>query len=149
MNHTLDASLGLGDRVLKRWIADQQAPQAQVEKAAFLVLKSPDIPSILVETGFHLQPRGGAPAAHRRLPAEDGAGHPQGVTSWFMEHPPSDTLLAWQKQAGGIASTSSARGDTLSEIAQRFNVTVASLRAHNSLSSNTIRIGQKLIIPTS
>ena len=71
-----------------------------------------------------------------------------GITAWFVEHPPSDTLLAWQKQSGGREYVIS-RGDTLSEIAQRFNVTVASLRARNSLSSNTIRIGQKLIIPAS
>jgi N-acetylmuramoyl-L-alanine amidase len=72
----------------------------------------------------------------------------EGVKSWFLEHPPADTLIAWQKQHGDREYVI-ARGDTLSEIAQRFNVTVASLRAQNSLSSNTIRIGQKLIIPTS
>ena len=65
-----------------------------------------------------------------------------------MEHPPADTLLAWQKQGKQREYTIS-RGDTLSEIANRFNVSVASLRAHNQISGSVIHVGQKLIIPAS
>ena len=39
------------------------------------------------------------------------------------------------------------RGDTLSEIALRFNVSIASLRAHNGLPGSVIHVGQKLRIP--
>ncbi len=38
------------------------------------------------------------------------------------------------------------RGDTLSEIAQRFGVSVRDLKRWNNLSSNTIRVGQRLTI---
>ncbi|MEZ4861905.1 MAG: LysM peptidoglycan-binding domain-containing protein [Caldilineaceae bacterium] len=41
------------------------------------------------------------------------------------------------------------RGDTLSAIAQRFAVSVASIRATNGLTSNRIYVGQRLLIPTS
>jgi LysM repeat protein len=40
-----------------------------------------------------------------------------------------------------------ARGDTLSEIAERYNVSPAAIRAANKLSSDRIRIGQTLSIP--
>ncbi|MDH3992989.1 MAG: LysM peptidoglycan-binding domain-containing protein, partial [Gammaproteobacteria bacterium] len=68
---------------------------------------------------------------------------------WFLAHPPSGTLIAWQKQQGGrqyvIAS-----GDTLSGIAQRFNVSLSDLKSYNSISGtgSKIRVGQKLLIPT-
>lgn len=38
------------------------------------------------------------------------------------------------------------RGDTLSAIARRYGVTVASLRAHNHLSNDLIRVGQTLVV---
>jgi N-acetylmuramoyl-L-alanine amidase len=42
-----------------------------------------------------------------------------------------------------------ARGDTLSAIAARYNVSVATLKRHNGITSETIRVGQRLKIPTS
>ena len=39
------------------------------------------------------------------------------------------------------------RGDTLSEIAERYNVSMSVIRAANKLSSDTVRVGQKLTIP--
>ena len=42
-----------------------------------------------------------------------------------------------------------ARGDTLSGIAVRFNVSVAAIQRHNDLSGTVIRVGQKLVIPAS
>ena len=148
MSHTLDASLGLGGRVLREMDHISKLHRTQVEQAAFAVLKSPDIPSILVETGFISNPEEARLLRTSAYQEKMARAIHAGVTSWFMEHPPADTLLAWQKQAGHREYVISS-GDTLSEIAQRFNVSVSSLRARNSLSSNTIRIGQKLIIPTS
>ncbi|HZD52775.1 MAG TPA: LysM peptidoglycan-binding domain-containing protein [Woeseiaceae bacterium] len=39
------------------------------------------------------------------------------------------------------------RGDTLSEIAQRYNVSLSVLRSTNNLSGDTLRVGQTLNIP--
>jgi N-acetylmuramoyl-L-alanine amidase len=43
-----------------------------------------------------------------------------------------------------------ASGDTLSGIAQRFNVSLSDLKSYNSISGtgSKIRVGQKLLIPT-
>lgn len=38
-------------------------------------------------------------------------------------------------------------GDTLSEIADKFHISPNTIRWANNLSSNTLRVGQKLIIP--
>jgi N-acetylmuramoyl-L-alanine amidase len=42
-----------------------------------------------------------------------------------------------------------ARGETLSEIADRYRVSLATLRQSNQLHSDVIRIGQVLTIPSS
>ena len=70
-----------------------------------------------------------------------------GLKDYFLDHPPSGTLLAWQKQQGGRQYTI-ASGDTLSDIAQRFNVSVNDLKDHNGLNGTRILVGQKLTIPT-
>jgi N-acetylmuramoyl-L-alanine amidase len=41
-----------------------------------------------------------------------------------------------------------ARGDTLSEIASRYNVSLGHLRSANGLRNDSIRVGQVLRIPT-
>jgi N-acetylmuramoyl-L-alanine amidase len=40
------------------------------------------------------------------------------------------------------------RGDTLSEIAERYNVSMSAIKSANKLNSNNVRVGQKLRIPT-
>lgn len=40
------------------------------------------------------------------------------------------------------------QGETLFSISRRYNVSVAAIRAANGLSSNTIYVGQRLLIPT-
>ena len=73
----------------------------------------------------------------------------QGVINYFYDAPPEGTLVAWQK-ANGITpgSYSVKRGDSLSEIAERFKTSLSELKASNNLRSNTIQIGQVLIIPS-
>ena len=148
MSHTLDASLGLGGDVLREMDHISKLHRKQVEQAAFAVLKSPDIPSILVETGFISNPQEASLLRTRDYQRKMARAIHNGIRDWFVEHPPADTLLAWRKQQDDREYVIS-RGDTLSEIAVRFNVSVASLRERNALSSNTIHVGQKLKIPAS
>jgi len=148
MTSTLDTSLKLGGGVLKKVDKVARLHKNRVEQAGFAVLKSPDIPSILVETGFISNPteaKNLGSRAYRKKMA--GAIH-AGIVQWFAAHPPSGTLIAWQKQ-GESQQYTIASGDTLSGIAQRFNVSLASLKSHNGLSSSRILVGQKLTIPTS
>lgn len=153
MTANLANSLDVGKRVLERMGKITKLHSRQVEQAGFLVLKSPDVPSILVETGFITNPNEAKKlntSSHRRKLANSIF---QGVKSYFQDKPPEGSLVAWHKQKGlgprrDITHTI-ARGDTLSGIAQKYRVSVAKIKAANKLSSPTIRIGQKLTIPTS
>ncbi|MFT5333960.1 MAG: N-acetylmuramoyl-L-alanine amidase, partial [Halioglobus sp.] len=136
-----------GAGVLKKVDRVAVLHKRRVEQAGFAVLKSPDIPSILIETGFISNPgesRKLATTSYRKQLAR--AIH-SGIKTWFIEHPPSGTLVAWNKLQGGQRYTI-AHGDTLSGIAQRFSVSVSDLQAHNGLNSSRIKVGQKLNIPT-
>ena len=148
MTATLDTSLSLGADVLKEIDRIAKLHKRQVEQAGFAVLKSPDIPSILVETGFISNPGEASRLATSAYQDKMAAAIQKGVERWFERHPPAGTLLAWKRsQRGDPQQYVIARGDTLSGIAQRFSVSVKSLKDTNGLRGNTIRIGQTLIIP--
>ena len=101
----------------------------KVERAGFAVLRSPDVPSLLIETGFISNPREAkrltAPGYQDKL----ASAIRRGIQSWFVRKPPPGTLLAWQRKHGRREVTISS-GDTLSEIAERYGVTVASIKTN-------------------
>ncbi|MAY35861.1 MAG: N-acetylmuramoyl-L-alanine amidase [Spongiibacteraceae bacterium] len=150
MTASMDASLRIGANVLDGMGRMTKLHSKRVEQAAFAVLKSPDIPSILVETGFISNPgeaRKLATSSYRKQMAQAIF---SGVDSHFRRSPPPDTYLAALKR-GEVKPReyTIASGDTLSEIAARFDVSVAQLQRENKLASSGIRIGQTLIIPES
>ncbi len=148
MNSMMDTSLRLGNQVLRNVDDIARLHKKQVEQAGFAVLKSPDIPSILVETGFISNPRESSLLGTSAYQKKMARAIHRGIKGWFSTHPPSGTLLAWQKRQGGQQYIV-ARGDTLSEIADRFSVPLADLKSYNSMNSSKILAGQKLNIPKS
>jgi N-acetylmuramoyl-L-alanine amidase len=148
MTATLDTSLSLGARVLGEIDDIAKLHKRKVEQAGFAVLKSPDIPSILVETGFISNPGEADRLNTSAYQDKMARAIHDGIVVWFKSHPPAGTLLAWQRaQQGGARQYVIARGDTLSEIAERYRVSVKSLKETNGISGSTIRIGQVLTIP--
>jgi N-acetylmuramoyl-L-alanine amidase len=112
-----------------------------------------------VETGFISNPQEASLLASRAYQKKMAVAIHSGIRDWFIAHPPSGTLLAWQKQQGGKQMGGRqqggqqyiiAQGDTLSGIADRFSVPLAELKSYNSISSSSkILVGQKLTIPKS
>jgi len=72
-----------------------------------------------------------------------------GIRNYFYENPPPDTRIAMDNRREPVRQVSHviARGDTISEIAQRYNVSAAAIRRVNKLSNDKIRVGQTLSIP--
>jgi len=148
MTATLDTSLSLGARVLGEIDGIAKLHKRKVEQAGFAVLKSPDIPSILVETGFISNPSEADRLNTGSYQDKMARAIHDGIEVWFKSHPPAGTLLAWQRaQQGGSQQYVIARGDTLSEIAARYRVSVKALQQTNGISGSTIRVGQILTIP--
>jgi N-acetylmuramoyl-L-alanine amidase len=147
MTSTLDNSLKLGSKVLRNMDKVAKLHKKNVEQAGFAVLKSPDIPSILVETGFISNPGESKLLVTSSYQKKMARAIHAGIREWFLAHPPSGTLIAWQKQQNGQQYTI-ASGDTLSGIAQRFNVPLSDLKIRNGISGEKIMVGQKLLIPT-
>src|SRR5690606_142866 len=122
----------------------------QVEQAGFLVLKSPDVPSILIETGFISNPEEarklGTPAYRKQMAASVF----RGVRQYFHQNPPPGTYVAAMRDAGKnlVREHAIAPGDARSAMARRDNVRVNQLLAHNGMKNPTIRVGQTLKIPT-
>jgi N-acetylmuramoyl-L-alanine amidase len=111
-----------------------------------MVLKSPDIPSMLVETGFISNPGEETNLRDPKYQERMARAIMKGVQRFFEASPPPQTLLA-QRQKKALKHVIE-RGDTLSEIADRYRVSIASLRRENQIrSDNHIRIGQVLVIP--
>ncbi|MDX2463380.1 MAG: N-acetylmuramoyl-L-alanine amidase [Porticoccus sp.] len=154
MTATLSSSLDVGAEVLKSIGGVARLHKKKVEQAGFVVLKSPDIPSILIETGFISNPTEAKRLASRDYQQKMARAIYQGVSRYFSTNLPVGTLLAANKagvDASGHHSPNTyviARGDTLSDIAVRYNITVKELLHHNGLSSTRIWVGQRLKIPT-
>ncbi|WP_427901686.1 N-acetylmuramoyl-L-alanine amidase [Marinobacter bryozoorum] len=152
MTASINASVGVGDYVLKKLGNVTRLHKSGVEQAAFAVLKSPDIPSILVEAGFISNPqeeKNLLSSAHQDKVARAVV---DGIDEYFNTLPPPGTLLAWQKrqQGGAVASEYRVqRGDTLSAVARRNQVSVEAIKRANGLTDDVVMVGQTLQIPRS
>jgi N-acetylmuramoyl-L-alanine amidase len=150
-NATLEHSNVAAKKVLANLKRIGAVHKGSVQKAGFVVLKSPDIPSMLVETAFISNPN-----EEKRLRSGDhqtklAKAILAGIKSYFASYPPPGTKLA----GGGGSGRDDGRrhvinsGDTLGEIARQYDVSLTSLRTVNSIDGDRIRIGQVLTIPES
>jgi N-acetylmuramoyl-L-alanine amidase len=148
MTASLSASLEMGAEVIKSIAPINKLHKANVEQASFIVLKSPDIPSILVETGFISNP-GEAKKLRTAVHQQKMAGAIfKGVSTYFQKTPPEGTLLAQRvSQSPRVMAYKIKSGDTLSEIAQRYRVSQGALKTLNALTSDRLKVGQVLKIP--
>ena len=137
---SLEASIDAAGRVLEGLKKVGKLHKPGVESAAFAVLKSPDIPSLLVETAFISNPQEEKKllsVAHQQELARALA---VSIKRYFEVYAPNGTFLASRQHI-------IERGDTLIEIARQYRVSLYSLRALNGLANDSINIGQVIAIP--
>jgi N-acetylmuramoyl-L-alanine amidase len=114
--------------------------KSSVQRAGFVVLKSPDIPSILVETAFISNPQEEKKLRDKRHQKKLAQALLSGIRDYFGTNPPPGTHMVARKYK-------IKPGDTLSEIAAEHQVSLATLRGYNSLKSDRLRVGDTLRIP--
>jgi len=138
---TLNASAEVGGEVLSALRGVGRTHKRRIEKAGFLVLKSPDIPSILVETGFLTNPSDAKRLSNPNYQEKVARAILNGIHRYFDANPPPGTLFTSTRRH------TIARGETLSEIALRYRVSVKRLRDANQIRGSVIRAGEVLRIP--
>ncbi len=146
---TISASMAAGEAVLGELTRVGRVRKKTVQQAGFVVLKSPDIPSILVETAFISNPREEANLRSKDHQEKLARALHRGILEYFYNHPPVGTRLASLDEGQRLSAIEhvTIRGDSLSKIADRYNVSVRRLKTENGINGDTIQIGQVLKIP--
>lgn len=148
MAWSMEQSLLAGTRILESLDGITTIRKDKVQQASLQVLNSPDIPSILVETGYLTNPEEARKLNTPGFQERMASSMVQGIVNYFYDAPPEGSLVAWQKANGVVPGSYTVKsGDSLSVIAQRFGVSSRELKELNNLNSDTIHIGQVLNMP--
>ncbi|MGB5132518.1 MAG: N-acetylmuramoyl-L-alanine amidase [Steroidobacteraceae bacterium] len=148
-NASISASREAAAHVLEELDHVGQLKKSDVQHASLIVLTSPDVPSMLVETAYISNPE-----EERRLRDSGyqmrlaGAMH-AGVRRYFYDNPPPGTRLAMlaAREHGQALRHVVSRGETLSDVAGRYSVSVDALRRQNRLLDGQLTTGTILEIP--
>jgi N-acetylmuramoyl-L-alanine amidase len=141
-NATIEASITVAGNMLGELQRLGKTHKSTIQQAGFVVLKSPDIPSVLVETAFISNPTEERKLRDSRHQEALATAMLHGINRYFANHPPPGTRLAEREHI-------IQRGDTLGVIAQQYEVSMTSLRDYNELKSDVLHVGQTLRIPPS
>lgn len=148
MAWSMEQSVIAGSHILNAVGGITRLRKTKVQQASLEVLKSPDIPSILIETGYLTNPEEARRLNTSAFQQQLAGGIGRGVMDYFYAAPPKGTLVAWQKANGVLPATYTVkRGDSLSMIAQRFGTSMARLKSLNKLRGDGVQIGQVLKLP--
>ncbi len=146
MDANRSASIQAGESLLGELGRVAKIHKRRVEQAGFVVLKSPDVPSVLVETGYISNPDEARRLHSKAYQEKIAIALFRGIRAYMEQSAPPGTLIAWQREHGGVRYTI-ARGDTLSAIAVRYGTSTRRIKQANGLSGDRIRVGQVIVIP--
>lgn len=141
----IKASRKLAATVLKEMKKTVKMHKHSVQSAGFAVLKSIDMPSLLIETAFISNPSEARNLMSRKFQKQMASAIANGLASYRKQTAPKqqwgETLYVHYKVQ---------RGDTLSQIAQAYQVSTLTLKKVNNIkNANALYVGKKLKIPVS
>lgn len=137
----------IGEMVLKHIGHEVRLHKHQPQHASLAVLKAPDIPSLLIETGFISNPQEEKLLISSAFQQRLARAIFNGINRYYADNPPDGTMLANRAKSQTRHVVKS--GESLSRLAKQYGVSMTRLRNHNSLKSDQLRIGQVIYIPTS
>lgn len=120
--------------------------------ASLGVLRSPDIPSVLIETGFISNPSEEQLLGSHEYQEKLAESIHKGLRAYFLANPFQSAPAKGKKSSAATTSTDGVRhivskGETLSGIASRYGVTSQAIKQANTMQSTSVTSGQSLIIP--
>lgn len=146
----------LAQEILHQLSVFTHVRKSQPIKASLAVLKAPDIPSLLIETGYLSnryeeiqlnQPNYQKQIAYRIY---------LGIKSYYEKYP-AQKLRSRQesyartknmtKNGASSRSVTVKRGESLGLIAKRYGTSVSAIKKVNSLKSDTVHVGQVIYLP--
>jgi len=175
MDGTMEHSLRVGKNILGSLGSVGRLHRRNVEQAGFVVLKTPDMPSILVETGFISTPEEESKLNNPEYQQKLASAITSGVHRFFASNPIPGSYYAGLKKNPSRASAAPqqakpvllsgkapravrtppvtrhviGKGETLTSIAKKYQVSPAEIRSHNGMKSDIVQIGRTLQIPNS
>ena len=138
---TIEASAAFAQTTLRELKRIGKVHRRFVDRAGFAVLKSPDIPSVLIELAFISNPveeKNLRSSAHQQKMANAIM---KGMKRYLEKRPPDGTLFA-------AKTHTIQRGDTLSQLAAKYQTSSGKLKSTNGLNGDTLKVGQVLRIPS-
>lgn len=110
------------------------------------VLRSPQIPSVLVETGFISNPTEEKLLFQRAHQDKLARAITKAVVQYLKDNPPEGTVFS---SSAKPSIHTVKRGESLSVIAQKYGTSTKAIMSANKLKSSGLAVGQKLKIPGS
>lgn len=139
----------LGEEILDRLGKFTKLHNKKPIPASLAVLISPDIPSLLIETGFLSNPYEEIKLNQPNYQKQIAYCIYQGIVQYYTKYP---AQMYKSRQESAIRANSShvhivKKGEYLSKIAAMYGVSVSTLKKHNNLKSDVLKVGQSIAIP--
>ncbi|ROQ22415.1 N-acetylmuramoyl-L-alanine amidase [Gallaecimonas pentaromativorans] len=145
MDHSRSVGQDIGSLMLKELGKVTRLHKDRPQPKSLGVLTAPDIPSVLVETGFLSNPDEEKLLANSWHQGRIAGALATALKEYFTAWPPPGSLFAQQNGKVHVVRS----GESLSILASRYNTSVSAIKAANGLKSNVLLVGQKLTIPSS
>lgn len=150
-DNTRSEGYNMGQEILNKLGKFTKLHKSTPIHASLAVLKSPDIPSLLIETGFlsnrYEEIQLNQPNYQKQLAYCIYQGIVAYYEKYALQNMKSRYESAIRTGAAKVQTHTVQKGESLSLIAQKYKTTISALKSYNRLQNNNIRVGQKLIIP--